>query len=66
MCKRPSTEPSPQEKVKAVLYLEDGTTFEGYSFGAAQGIGGEVGTFFISCPLKLYLQHFIIKKNSNP
>ena len=43
MCKQPSEERTPREKVKATLYLEDGSKFEGYSFGADQGVGGEVG-----------------------
>jgi hypothetical protein len=43
MCKQSSEESSPKERVKATLYLEDGSKFEGYSFGASQGFGGEVG-----------------------
>ena len=43
MCKQPSEERLPREKVKATLFLEDGSKFEGFSFGAAQGVGGEVG-----------------------
>ena len=52
MCKQLSAEPSPRERVKATLYLEDGSKFEGYSFGAAQGVGGEVGMTFTCILLK--------------
>ena len=31
------------EKVRAVLVLEDGTRFEGYSFGAMSNTSGEIG-----------------------
>ena len=31
------------EKVKAVLVLEDGTRYEGYSFGAMSNTSGEIG-----------------------
>ena len=31
------------EKVKAVLMLQDGTRFEGYSFGAMTNTSGEIG-----------------------
>ena len=61
MCKQPSSEPSTRERVKATLHLEDGSKFEGYSFGAATGVGGEVGTYdlfwlgFISMALLLLL-----------
>ena len=30
------------ERKKASLILEDGTVFEGFSFGAAASVGGEV------------------------
>ena len=59
MCKQPSSESNPKEKVKATLYLEDGTKFEGYSFGSNQGIGGEVGkplcssVILLSCNLEM-------------
>ena len=33
----------PPAKKKAKLILQDGTEFEGYSFGAETSIGGEVG-----------------------
>jgi hypothetical protein len=46
MCKRLSEERPPREKVKATLHLEDGSKFEGYSFGANIGVGGEVGRYF--------------------
>ena len=38
--------PSPKKKAK--LILQDGTEFEGYSFGAETSIGGEVGMKIIS------------------
>ena len=31
------------EKVKAVLVLQDGTRYEGYSFGAMSNTSGEIG-----------------------
>ena len=31
------------EKVRAVLMLQDGTRFEGYSFGAITNTSGEIG-----------------------
>ena len=31
------------EKVRAVLILQDGTRFEGYSFGAITNTSGEIG-----------------------
>ena len=30
-------------KKKATLILEDGTKFEGFSFGADKSVGGEIG-----------------------
>ena len=33
----------PPAKKKAKLILQDGSEFEGYSFGADTSIGGEVG-----------------------
>jgi hypothetical protein len=69
MCKQLSAEPSPRERVKATLYLEDGSKFEGYSFGAAQGVGGEVGmcdlylnlfrgfVFYLYCPRFLIISY---------
>ena len=35
------------EKVKAVLVLEDGTRYEGYSFGAMSNTSGEIGLFIL-------------------
>ena len=31
------------EKVRAVLVLQDGTRYEGYSFGAMSNTSGEIG-----------------------
>ena len=36
----------PETKKRAKLILEDGTVFEGYSFGADVSVGGEVGELF--------------------
>ena len=36
----------PETKKRAKLILEDGTEFEGYSFGADVSVGGEVGELF--------------------
>ena len=33
------------EKVRAVLVLQDGTRFEGYSFGAMSNTSGEIGNY---------------------
>ena len=38
----------PPAKKKAKLILQDGSEFEGYSFGADTSIGGEVGMYIIS------------------
>ena len=35
------------EKVKAVLVLEDGTRYEGYSFGAMSNTSGEIGMLLL-------------------
>ena len=35
------------EKVKAVLVLEDGTRYEGYSFGAMSNTSGEIGMIIV-------------------
>ena len=32
-----------EKKVKAVLVLQDGTRYEGYSFGAMTNTSGEIG-----------------------
>ena len=33
------------DKIKAVLVLQDGTRFEGYSFGSMTNTSGEIGTY---------------------
>ena len=53
------------KKVKAILLLQDGTRFEGYSFGAMTNTIGEIGTYmsnlsfgvkFISIRILMYAQ----------
>ena len=39
---------SNDDKVKAVLVLQDGTKFEGYSFGAMSNTSGEIGNCSIN------------------
>lgn len=45
MCLKPPDKTNVRKK--AVLILEDGSMFEGFSFGADKSIGGEIGRLII-------------------
>ena len=39
------------DRKKATLILEDGTSFSGYSFGSDESIGGEIGNINTKIPI---------------